>query len=378
MLWILASLAIALLCYEMLTLVTAVLVPLLGNPNVIQTDFHYYYLAAQRFSADSSQLYSAGDDVIAGFAYPPPAILPFVALAKLSLGQALIVMTIASYGVLIVAVRQWARYLDRQGITTDRKSLIAITLVVLSLGPTYMNAIFGQVNAFVVASAVAFVALAEALPFAAGTVLALGAWLKIYPALLLWVGAWDRRACRAIGCALAALLVIAAASLLWVPWSAYEVFASFVLPSRSARTAIHVTNQSLVAFLERFRYEPYLFLNWTGQQAVNISPLVSAVNFALLGISCAMLAKGGRSPRRAAHAVASLMALVALCAPLGWGHTYVMALPLVVLRLIALRSAGPVVAALTVGCVAALMIPAGRHLPIDAFPGWLQNIVYSR
>ena len=49
MLWILASVALALLCYEIPTLVTAVLLPLWNNSNALQTDFHYYYEAAARF-----------------------------------------------------------------------------------------------------------------------------------------------------------------------------------------------------------------------------------------------------------------------------------------------------------------------------------------
>jgi hypothetical protein len=377
-LWILASVAIALLCYEIPTLVTAVLVPLLGNPNALQTDFHYYFDAARRFTSDSRLLYMFSDDVIAGFAYPPPAILPFVVFSKLRLGPALIVMTVASYGALIVAVRQWTRYLDRQGIPTDRNRLIAITLIVLALGPTYMNAIFGQVNAFVVASSVAFVAMAGVMPILAGTVLALGAWLKLYPALMVWVGTWDRGAWRAIGYAVAAAVVIAAISLIWLPREAYQTFAGFVLPARSGKTAIHITNQSLVAFLERFRYEPYLFLNWTGQQAVTVSREIAAINFGLLGMAAMALQKTARSPHRIAHAGATLMAMVAIFAPLGWGHTYVMALPLITLRLTALRNAGPVVTALTAAAVVALMIPAGRHLPIDWAPAFIQNIVYSR
>ena len=46
---ILAGVSIALLIYEAWTLVTSVLLPLLGNPHILQTDFHYYYDAALRF-----------------------------------------------------------------------------------------------------------------------------------------------------------------------------------------------------------------------------------------------------------------------------------------------------------------------------------------
>jgi alpha-1,2-mannosyltransferase len=78
------------------------------------------------------------------------------------------------------------------------------------------------------------------------------------------------------------------------------------------------------------------------------------------------------------HKAAILMALIAVIAPLGWGHTYVMVLPLVMLRLITMRNASAIVAAITALCVLAIMVPAGRRLPIDFMPGWLQNVVYSR
>ena len=65
-LWILTGVSIALLIYEAWTLGAQVLLPLLGNANVLQTDFHYYYDAAIRFRGDPSRLYLATDDVIAG------------------------------------------------------------------------------------------------------------------------------------------------------------------------------------------------------------------------------------------------------------------------------------------------------------------------
>ena len=73
-----------------------------------------------------------------------------------------------------------------------------------------MDSFFGQVNAFVLASAVVFVRLAPVSAVEAGFVLALGTWLKIYPALISAIGIWDRRTWRAIGWSVAAALAIAA------------------------------------------------------------------------------------------------------------------------------------------------------------------------
>ena len=90
LLWILAAVSVALLIYELTTLIGSVLRPLIANPLALQTDFHYYYDAAVRFSDQRGRLYLPGDDVIAGFAYPPPAILPFMWLSGWPLGTALL------------------------------------------------------------------------------------------------------------------------------------------------------------------------------------------------------------------------------------------------------------------------------------------------
>lgn len=377
MLWILASVAFALLCYEIPTLVTAVLWPLWNNRNAIQTDFHYYYEAAERFSSDHRLLYALTDDVIQGYAYPPPAIVPFMVLTRLPLGAALMTLTLASYAVLVIAIRQWCGYLRRHGLMVDRRTTAAVTLIAFALGPTYMNAIFGQVNAFVLASAVAFVCLLKTPP-AAGSLLALGIWLKIYPAFLAVIGLWERRAWRALAWAGAAAALIAVVLLPLLSLETYRTFVSTVLPTRIDKTAIHITNQSFTAFLERFRYAPELFLNWTGQQAITVSTNVRLLNTLLTVAGVGYFWKRFGAHGATPAAAAGVIVMVAVVAPLGWGHTYVMVLPLLILQLIAMKAAGPVKTAMICACVAAFLIPAGRHLPLDWTPPWLQNLVYSR
>ena len=375
LLWILACASAVLLLYEAWTLVESVLRPLIANPNVLQTDFHYYYDAAIRFASDRSRLYLETDDVIAGFAYPPPAIVPFLWLSRWPLGTALLALTILSYLMLAVAAQQWLKYLRERGRAIDRASAAAALLVVFALGPTYMNAIFGQVNTFVLASAVAFVRLAPSRAVEAGTVLAMGAWLKIYPALLAVAGLWDRATWKATGYAIVAGIAIAILLLPIVPWQAYRDFVTIVLESRGDKTAIHIANQSLVAFLERFRFPSEMFINWTGREAVTVSGISGAVNWLFAALTAIVLVKR-RVPAEIKSAC--LIALIAVIAPLGWGHTYVMVLPLVMLQLTMLRNTTAIRAAILAAAVAAMMIPATRRLPIDPAPDWLENIIYSR
>jgi alpha-1,2-mannosyltransferase len=316
--------------------------------------------------------------VIAGFTYPPPAILPFLLLSRLPFGVALTVMTVASYAALFASFELWWSYLRRHGTVIDRRTRLAVLLIAIASGPAYMNAIFGQVNAFVLLAAVAFVSLAETRPPLAGVALAAGSWLKIYPAFLVLTAGWNPKTWRAIAFAAAAAIAIAVAALPLVPIAAYDTFLAS-LPRRAGITAIHITNQSLVAFLERFRYAPELFLNWTGHEAVTVTPIVRAIQavFALVVVAALWLRSRTNHALFPASA-ASMIALVAVIAPLGWGHTYVLALPLVMLQLVAMRDAPPSLAVLIALCVTAMMIPAGRHLPADSAPAWLQNVVYSR
>lgn len=380
LLWILAAVSVVLLIYELTTLIGSVLRPLIANPLALQTDFHYYYDAAVRFSEQRARLYLPGDDVIAGFAYPPPAILPFMWLSGWPLGTALLAFTIASYLVLFVALQQWIGCLKRHGFAVDRRTTIALMPIAFALGPTYMNAIFGQVNAFVLACAVAFVSLAPTATLEAALVLAIGTWLKVYPIMLAAIGLWDRRTWRALGRSIVAAIAIAIVVMAIVPPQAFRSFFVDVLPSRIDKTAIHISNQSLVAFIERFRYPSLQFLNWTGEQAVTVSAAVRVLNLIAAGAAILALWRRARDGARALVLNAAiLMALIAVIAPLGWGHTYMMVLPLVILQLIAMRDARPIVAIAIFFCVAALMVPASRRFAfVEGSPDWLLNLIYSR
>lgn len=372
--------ALLLLGYQLYTLGLRVLWPLLHNPHILQTDFHYYYDAAVRFSQDRTRLYLATDDYIAGFAYPPLAILPFLLLSHLPLGAALLCLTLASYAALVAAVWLWCRYLNEHGISIDATTARAVTIIALALGPTYMNAIFGQVNALVLLSCVSFLTLSAVRPIAAGLLLACGMWLKLYPLGLIAVGAWSRRTWRALAFAGLAALVMMVIALPIVPLSAHRVFLD-VLATRFDKTAIHVLNQSMVAFLERFQLPPLLYLQWSGEQAITVSNTIRTINwvFAIGGFLYLWkrVNEGVRHSLVAGDAV--LMALLAMVAPLGWGHTYMLVLPLVILRLAMIGQAGPLHAGVIFCCVGALMVPAGRLFSFaNDWPGWLQNLLYSR
>jgi hypothetical protein len=378
---ILAGVSILLLIYQGCTLAASVVVPLMGNANVLQTDFHYYYEAAVRFRGDAAGLYRLSDDVIAGFTYPPPAIVPFVLLSYMPLGAAMAVLTLSSYAVLVWSIALWIRYLGERGIAIDRQTALFSAVIAIALGPTYSNAIFGQVNAWVLACVVAFVCLGPTRPAAGGAFLAAGTLLKIYPVLMVAAGLWNRSAWRRIAYAVAAGMIIMVITLPLVPIQAYVTFVNDVLPARFDKTAVHISNQSLIAFVERFALPPDRFLNWTGEQAITVSGAVRALNWSFgivaIGLLWHRATRGARIG--AVHSAAGLIALAAVIAPLGWGHTYMLVLPLAILQLVSMRGASALHAAIICMCVLAMMIPAGRRSGlIEGLPAALQNVLYSR
>lgn len=381
MLRILAGASLALLIYEGWSLAANVLLPLLGNPTILQTDFHYYYDAAVRFRDDPARLYLLTDDPIVGFTYPPPAILPFVLLSYLPFGAALVVQTVSSYAAVLAAAFLWLRYLQAHRVPVEWKSAVAAVMVAVAMGPVYSNAIFGQVNAWVLLCAVVFVTAGPSRAAVGGAFLAAGTLLKIYPVLTVAIGLWDRGAWRRIIYAAVAGLVLIAIALPIVPLDTYRTFVADVIAFRIDKTAVHILNQSLIAFLERFSMPPERFLNWTGEQAVDASQVVRVFNL-LFGVAVIGLLwhRASRDPRDGpVSAAAGLIALPAVIAPLGWGHTYVLVLPLVVLHLVRLRDASAIRAGIIAMCVAALLIPAGRRFGfVELLPVALQNVVYSR
>lgn len=381
MLRILAGVSIALLMYEGWTLLTSVLVPLLGNPNILQTDFHYYYEAAVRFRGDASQLYRLEDDVIAGFTYPPPAIIPFLLLSYLPLGVAMAALTVSSYAAVLMAIGLWIRYLTQRGLAVDRADALAAMLIAIALGPTYSNAIFGQVNAWVLIGAVIFIAIGPLRPAIGGVAVAAGTLLKIYPVLMIAAGLWNRSAWRRIAYGVLAGIAIMVIASPVVPFTAYQTFVTEVLAVRFDKTAVHISNQSLIAFIERFFVAPERFLNWTGEQAIAVNGAVRACNwlFGIAVIGC-LWRRATRGPRvEAVDSAAALIALPAVIAPLGWGHTYVLVLPLLCLHLVSMRAGTRVYTTAIALCTLAMMVPAGRAFGVlAALPPALQNVVYSR
>jgi len=162
-----------------------------------------------------------------------------------------------------------------------------------------------------------------------------------------------------------------------VPAASYSAYLE-VLRTRGNKTAIHITNQSLVAFIERLKHPPAQFLNWTGEQAVTVGSAEQLLSWIIVLTIVVLLTRRAKDGQQVSGAAATI-ALIAVAAPLGWGHTYVMVLPLVMAHAIAMREAPPLRAVTVALCIAGLMIPAGKRVPlVEHAPALAQNLFYSR
>ena len=110
-------------------------------------------------------------------------------------------------------------------------------------------------------------------------------------------------AARAVMWAALAAAVIVIVLLPVVPWANYGAYLD-VLRTRGDKTAIHIINQSLTAFLERFGYPAAQFLNWTGQDAVTVALPIRVLN--------AVAAAWASPPRRVPCAISHLHLLMIL------------------------------------------------------------------
>jgi hypothetical protein len=214
-----------------------------------------------------------------------------------------------------------------------------VSVVCLALGPTYHNAIFGQVNFFVLLSCIAYLLLLDkGRPLLAGIVLALGIWLKLYPVLLLAFAFRDGKAFKSAVAAGAATLALPLLLLPLVTFETYVIYFETFLPELSRYTVAHIMNQSFEASILRALMPLAGAFSW---QAIPLSSGLKATNAALLVISLLGLVAleywGVIHNRSVINAC--VLALIPMFSPLGWGYTYALAIPVMIQCYVSVRHA---------------------------------------
>jgi alpha-1,2-mannosyltransferase len=346
------------------------------------SDFIIFHEAVRRTLTDPATLYRDADGAalsLQGFLYAPPSIALLLPFGIGDQARGFLLLSWSALAAAMLAIGLWLRALGREKVI--RPGFLVTPMLILlaaATGPV-ASCRMGQVDTLILLIIVAGAVLARrGHPVIGGAVLAFGAWVKIYPVLILLPLLFDRRLRRpvSIGFAGGALAILLLAALIF-PMSVWVTYAH-MLPRMAERTIINIYNQSITADMLRLSLPHSLALETYAAVPVP-APLrlgIAAAGLALIAAMQWRVARTGASPL---IVLAVAMAVISLVAPLGWGHSYAYVLPLLVMvaaQAIA-RRAAIWLAAIALAW-AALLIPAYHRFAMAEAAPWLWTLVYSR
>ncbi len=354
----------------------------------IGSDGRIFANAVRRVARDGGTLY---DDVggwadsitsLQGFIYPPPSILllwPFGlgsdATNQWILGNAALVAAALALGL-------WWRHLTLAGVAPRGRLLgAAVLLPVFASGPVFSNRL-GQIDTLILLLCIGAILLRHygRAGWAAALVTAAAA-VKIYPALLLllWLAQGGDRRALFTGALLSSVITIGA-TLLLVPPDMFSLYLFDMLPEMSRRTIADIYNQSLHAVIARQGLVPADVQN--AFPAMIVAPWQRAsAGLAALALPLLLAWRAhGHGTQKQLWVSAATLAVIPLAAPLGWGHSYAFALPLLLLCAgSGLAEQRPLRVLLAAACWALLLIPAHRQFAmLDAGPHTLWWLAHAR
>lgn len=347
------------------------------------SDYRIFYNVATRFKINPLELYTVSSVwTLQGFLYPPPAVTLFLPLAALSLESSYKFFVVLLYFSTFCAMALWLRLSDFEDKSLSLSGLEKINVIVLAAvsGPFFAAVVAGQVDILVLLLCTIHITLATRnRPIRSGFVLAVGFWIKIYPVILLAYAFSRPDAKRIFLGFLCGVLTIPLILAPIVPLQLYEQYFLEYLPKLSGGTIVNIYNQSASAFFVRLSLPIEESIRSFQAQVVPTSLRfsISLVAMIMVGsISYAAKQTGGfKLPL-----FAMILAVFAIFAPLGWGHTYVYIGPLAYFTwFIGKKIQSKVSIYLLAISYAALLIPAYRTFSMRPyFPELVYKILYSR
>ena len=262
----------------------------------------------------------------------------------------------------------------------SRLEIANVMLLTAVSGPFFAAVVAGQVDILVLLLCTVHIALITTdRPMWAGLVLAIGFWIKIYPLVLLAYALSHPKGARVLLGFICAGLALPLVLAPLVPLELYALYFMDYLPALSGSTIANIYNQSLTAFLTRLSLS-------VGEsvQSFQAFPVPAPLRFSItvvamfiIGLIC-VTAKRARDLRLPAFAM--ILAIFAVIAPLGWGHTYVYICPLVYfVWLIGRKLQHPLTFFLLASLYAVMLVPAYRIFPIHPdVPELAYKVFYSR
>jgi alpha-1,2-mannosyltransferase len=380
--------ALGALAYEWRNLMVDYVAPLFAGRTGFFADFQFFHDGARRFILSPDELYSGNtrDGFLLiqsaariDYGYPPTAVLLFAPLATLPLPWAFVVFTAFSAALVLASVLLF-RILAREelGELEPRGAWFVLAALVLSLGSVYVTFVFGQVNAVVLVLCLAYVLMARRGQYVwAGLFLAAGFWLKFYPLYLLVLAPFERRPLRLLLSAGLWILAIPVVLLPFLPFHLYTEYFLKIYPELARETAPHVYNQSVTGFLTRLISPKTALFDW-GPYVIDsrvrfVNGLATAGLLGWLALNYHL-----QRERKLLH-YACVLAVTPLIVTYGWGGTYMLAIPLVLIVLINALARGAAGFALFAAVWLILLLPAYRPFAFgDRFGVLVEHLYYSR
>lgn len=306
-------------------------------------DFQFFYEGAQRFLTDPLLLYRVNTndgflliewDRRVDYGYPPPAVLLFVPFALISLPWSYASFIVLS--LLLVPICVWLIELLREWEGERARAPRGFGWFALcfsmACGMTYVTLAFGQVNVWVLLLCLLYMAcVMDGRYLAAGVVMGLGFWLKFYPIFLLALAPFEKKPFRLILSGLLGVVLVPAALQVVLPLELYIEYFRDIYPGLAGQTSPHIYNQSVVAWLSRFLVPHEMFFDW-GPLVVEPSVRVLSALAMLSSVGAVALSYWRHRSHTFFH-YAAMLAVVPMSVTYGWGGTYLLALPLIVLEM---------------------------------------------
>jgi hypothetical protein len=349
----------------------------------IGSDYRIFYKAAIRFRTNASSLYVLDSArTLQGFLYPPPAVILFLPFSIFPMDLSYRLFLALLYSSAFAAMAIWANLSDFNDKAVAISRLSRTNLVLLSTvsGPFFAAITAGQVDILVLLLCVAYIALiVQDRPVIGGLVLAIGFWIKLYPVVLLAYVLSRRDAFQILLGFAFGLLIVPLVLAPAVPFELYRLYFLDLLPRFSGSTIVNIYNQSLAAFYTRLNLPLsagiHSFQVYAVPTSVRLPIAAGAIAIAASISVVTKFVKPATLPL-----LAMILAIFAVFAPLGWGHTYVYIFPLVYSTWIMGRQAQSTFTPIFVGIIyLTLLIPAYRVLPFNPIlPELIYKIIYSR
>jgi alpha-1,2-mannosyltransferase len=306
------------------------------------------------------------------YLYPPPSLLAFWPLAKLSLGSGFVAFTIISHLCFLGSI--WLILARLTPLPKDkglREIALCISLVYLLCSDAVSSTFWlGQVNLIVLFFICLFLAaLKDGAPnWRIALPLSIAILLKTYPVLLL-VPLLFRRRFRAVAFTCLFFGFFTAVAILVLPVDVWSSFITKVLPAGGyASNQIGTAapwNQSISGFVTRLLLEnnfvktplphPYM--------AKPVATVLALIVMSLTVFSSFLLSRQGDYQRNSNDEIATFLLMIYLIAPLSWDHHVVYIFPAAVSAIVLVVS-GATRGFLTVALVLALFLLDWK-LPVE-------------